>query len=355
MASNQEVATVYAVESVAMDESALKPAKRGGATLTQVGEGGLVYLIGGANREGASFGDVHCFDFETRAWKLVSPSSGSLSPRSGHSAVAVGAKIYVFGGLDVAAGASYNDVNVFDTRTSSWCEAAVEGEAPRPRNAHAAIVLPEEDDSLETRRMLVHGGSSPKFGASDELFLLHVPVHDVDTALRWEKLSPDGEVPEARELHSALLQSESAICFAGGRNFDGKICTDMATLDIKSWTWQLVPICEWNRCSLAAGVIDGELVSFGGWDGGRICGDCCRYSDEEESWIQVTLAECKTGKQAEPAVSEVPERFGHCSTTVTIQPLNQPNANATRQGLLIFGGMNAQSDLDDLVLIMTSC
>ncbi|KAE9287011.1 hypothetical protein PF008_g26531 [Phytophthora fragariae] len=330
MASNQELGTVYAVESVAMDESALKPAKRWGATLTQVGESGLIYLIGGANREGASFGDVHCFDFETRAWKFVIPSSGSLSPRSGHSAVAIGSKIYVFGGLDVAAGATFNDVNVFDTRTSSWYEAAVEGEAPRPRNAHTAIVLPEEADSLETRRMLVHGGSSPE-------------------------LSPDGDAPEARELHSALLQSESTICFAGGRNFDGKVCTDMATLDIKSWTWQLMPICEWNRCSLAAGVIDGELVSFGGWDGGRICGDCCRYSDEEESWIQATLAECKAGKQTEPALTEVSERFGHCGTTVTVQPSNQPNAKATRQGLLIFGGMNAQSDLADLVLIIASC
>ncbi|KAE9072154.1 hypothetical protein PF010_g25598 [Phytophthora fragariae] len=331
MASNQELGTVYAVESVAMDESALKPAKRWGATLTQVGESGLIYLIGGANREGASFGDVHCFDFETRAWKFVIPSSGSLSPRSGHSAVAIGSKIYVFGGLDVAAGATFNDVNVFDTRTSSW------------RPIH---LKPDACWSTEARR--------PK-SVLDELFLLHVPVHDVDTALRWEKLSPDGDAPEARELHSALLQSESTICFAGGRNFDGKVCTDMATLDIKSWTWQLMPICEWNRCSLAAGVIDGELVSFGGWDGGRICGDCCRYSDEEESWIQATLAECKAGKQTEPALTEVSERFGHCGTTVTVQPSNQPNAKATRQGLLIFGGMNAQSDLADLVLIIASC
>ncbi|KAE9280144.1 hypothetical protein PF008_g28206 [Phytophthora fragariae] len=206
MAPNQEVATVYAVESVAMDDSALKPAKRGGATLTQVGESGLIYLIGGANREGASFGDVHCFDFETRAWKFVIPSSGSLSPRSGHSAVAIGSKIYVFGGFDVAAGATFNDVNVFDTRTLSWYEGAVEGEEPRPRNAHAAIILPEDDDSRETRRMLVHGGSSLEVGASDELFLLHVPVHDVDTALRWEKLSPDGEVPEQRSEKNSAIQ-----------------------------------------------------------------------------------------------------------------------------------------------------
>lgn len=203
--------------------------------------------------------------------------------------------------------------------------------------------------------MLVHGGSSPEFGASDELFLLHIPVHNGEKALRWEKLSSGGEAPEARELHCALLQSDSTICFAGGRNFDGKVCTDMAILDVESWTWQLVPMCEWNRCSLAAGVIDGELISFGGWDGGRICGDCCRYSDEEESWIQVTLGECNDGEQAtEPAVSEVPERFGHCGATVTMQEPPQAIAKTQSQGLLIFGGMNAQSDLNDLVLVTSS-
>ncbi|GMF29508.1 unnamed protein product [Phytophthora fragariaefolia] len=276
------------------------------------------------------------------------PPPQRLPPRSGHSAVAVGAEIYVFGGLDVAAGAIYNDVFVFDTRTASWKEAAVQGETPLPRNAHAAIVLAEENESAVARRMLVFGGSSPEYGACGDVYILHIPAHEREDEkkLRWEKLAPSGEIPEARELHCALLRSENTICFTGGRNFDGKVCTDMALLDYESWTWQLVPISGWNCCALAAGVVDGVLISFGGWDGGQICGRCSRYSDEKESWVEVALVH---GQQAdEPVVSSIPERFGHCGATVTFSKTTE---KTRQQGLLIFGGMNAVSDLDDLVLI----
>ncbi|KAG3236887.1 hypothetical protein PI124_g18112 [Phytophthora idaei] len=347
MATRQEEAVelprVYLIEKISVDggKSTLKPAARGGATLTQIEETGVVYLIGGANREGTSFGDIHRFDLDTRRWTLIKPSSGSFPPRSGHSAVAIGAKIYVFGGLDAASSGIYNDVHIFDTQTSSWTKAAIKGETPLPRNAHAAIALPQTDDSMGSRKMLVYGGSSPEYGAFNDLYLLHIPAGD-NQPLRWEKCTPEGEIPEARELHCALLQSETTVCFAGGRNFDGKVCTDMALLDFSNWTWQLMPICEWNRCSLAAGAVDGELIAFGGWDGGRICGDCCRYSDDEESWIPVITADSKEEKQpAEPSPSEIPERFGHCGTTVEIQTPSKPAEKSRRQGFLIFGALFA--------------
>ncbi|OWZ09123.1 RNA polymerase Ispecific transcription initiation factor rrn3 [Phytophthora megakarya] len=308
----------YLVEKVLLDGESLKPATRGGATLTQVEGTDAVYLIGGANREGTSFGDVHRFDLHERKWTSVQPSRGTLPPRSGHSAVAIGEKIYVFGGLNAAESKIYNDTYVFDTRTSSWTKTTPEDEAPLP---------------------LVYGGSSPEFGAFSDIYILHVPVYNETNKrqpLRWEKLCTGGEIPEARELHCAVLQSNNTICFAGGRNADGKVCTDMALLNFITWEWQLVPICEWNRCSLVAGVVEDELVSFGGWDGGRICGDCCRYSDDEESWLVVTKP-------------DVPARFGHCGTVISTQV-----QKSEREGLLIFGGMNEENDLNDLVLITPS-
>ncbi|KAL4158614.1 hypothetical protein PRNP1_004390 [Phytophthora ramorum] len=356
MNQDEEGRRVYFVATVKV-EGGIKPAARGGATLTQM-DSGAVYLVGGANREGTSFGDVYQFDLEAHLWTFVQPSSGSLPPRSGHSAVAIGTHIYVFGGLDAAAGEIYNCVHIFNTRTSSWSEAIVEGDTPLARNAHAAVVLPENDKSTESRRMLVYGGSSPEFGAFSDLFLLHIPVDSAGgetKTLRWEKLSPSGEIPESRELHCALVQSDNTICFAGGRNFDGKVCTDMALLNVSTWTWQLVPICEWNRCSLAAGVVGGDLISFGGWDGGRICGDCCRYSDDEESWLPVPIVKYTDEKEpADPSLSEIPERFGHCGSTVTMQLSSSGGGKTEREGLLIFGGMNAECDLDDLVLITST-
>ncbi|KAG7398666.1 hypothetical protein PHYBOEH_010715 [Phytophthora boehmeriae] len=319
----------------------------------EVGQSGPIYLIGGANREGTSFGDVHRFDFDARIWTPVKVSSGNLHPRSGHSAVAIGAEIYVFGGIDAKEGEIYNDLHIFDTRTSSWREPTVKGDIPLPRNAHAAVALPETTNSADERQILVYGGSSPEYGAFADLFLLHIDTRDTTRSLRWEKINADGEVPEGRELHCALQQSDNVVCFAGGRNRDGKVCTDMALLDVHRWSWQLVPMCGWNRCSLAAGVVDGDLISFGGFDGGQICGDCCRYSDREESWLSVDVTESKGDQQAaepaETASSGIAARFGHCATTVTMAC--ELKEKRTWQGLLIFGGMNAERDLDDLVLI----
>lgn len=54
----------------------------------------------------------------TRTWTLVTPASDSdaFPARSGHSAVALGHVIVVFGGLDLRAGEVFNDVYFFDTR-----------------------------------------------------------------------------------------------------------------------------------------------------------------------------------------------------------------------------------------------
>ncbi|KAF1778379.1 Kelch-type beta propeller [Phytophthora cactorum] len=316
---------VYLIEKISVDggKSTLKPAARGGATLTQIEETGVVYLIGGANREGTSFGDIHRFDLDTSRWTLIKPSSGSFPPRSGHSAVAIGAKIYVFGGLDAASSGIYNDVHIFDTQTSSWTKAAIKGETPLPEMHTPPLLYLRRTTRWDLEKCW--SMADPR------------PTGD-NQPLRWEKCTPEGEIPEARELHCALLQSETTVCFAGGRNFDGKVCTDMALLDFSNWTWQLMPICEWNRCSLAAGAVDGELIAFGGWDGGRICGDCCRYSDDEESWIPVITADSKEEKQpAEPSPSEIPERFGHCGTTVEIQTPSKPAEKSRRQGFLSLG------------------
>lgn len=102
-----------------------------------------MYLIGGASREAVCFGDVQRFDFgapelsgmflylsfshllvrtittpERREWSRVKPAAGGdeFPARSGHSAVALGRCVFVFGGLSLVAGEVFNDVFVFDTR-----------------------------------------------------------------------------------------------------------------------------------------------------------------------------------------------------------------------------------------------
>lgn len=53
---------------------------------------------------------------DTREWTLVKAEDSKFPARSGHSAVAIGQRIFVFGGLNSMACEVYNDVRVFDTR-----------------------------------------------------------------------------------------------------------------------------------------------------------------------------------------------------------------------------------------------
>ncbi|KAJ0393221.1 hypothetical protein P43SY_000931 [Pythium insidiosum] len=377
-----------------LSPASLKPAPRGGATLTQAPNGD-VFLIGGANRDALSFGDVYCLDLASKSWSYVRPAGGSLSPRSGHSAVAFGHQLVVFGGLDASRGAVLNDVQVFDTETKRWWTPRVDADAdsrdrPTPRNAHAAIRLARD-------RMLVFGGSSPFVGAMDDLFVLHIPVEDdahdapspgASTPWRWERIETT-ERPAARELHAAcwLPGAPRRICFVGGRGRDGALCDDVAVLDVARWTWTLqrppnapqcwqrcahrppnAPQC-WQRCAHVAAIVDRQLVSVGGWDGAEISAD---------AWVLSAALDSDVGTWEPRALEDATkrdrvERFGHCGCVVRLpaqdhepeeqqqqheETVEAPDKETRRRGqqqqqhaLLVFGGMNADRDLQDLVVI----
>ena len=194
--------------------------------------------------------------------------------------------------------------------THTWSTLTATGHVPTARNAHAALLLPRDDASdASSYRMLLFGGSSPETGPFADVFVLHITVADDQDGgaheassleARWELMACTGEAPEARELHAACflvaddpntpsMSSSKVVCFCGGRNVHGTVCTDMALLDLTTWAWQLVPICEWNRCAHVAATIgaSSSIVSFGGWDGAMgILDDCWVYSHAAETWFK---------------------------------------------------------------------
>lgn len=235
--------------------------------------------------------------------------------------------------------------------TQVWTRIGAEGESPKARNAHVALLLPSRDQE-SGESMLIFGGSSPYNGAFDDVFLLHLGKSDAPEGhkYRWEKLSCSGEQPEARELHCGVVISDSSICFLGGRNKYGSMCTDMAYLDIASWRWQVIPMCGWARCSHTAGLVGGVLTSFGGFDGSAVCGDSWQFCDQIDEW---RLAQTSTSSKTDTAACE---RFGHCGATIVPLAGNTDSNNAAAthnqdKALLVFGGMNAEADLNDIVLI----
>lgn len=86
--------------------------------------GRYIYIFGGrqgVKMDEAPLNDMYCFDTVERAWSAVSVAAGTApSARSFHRMVAVGTKLYVFGGC--AAKGRLNDLHCFETKTKTWMQ-----------------------------------------------------------------------------------------------------------------------------------------------------------------------------------------------------------------------------------------
>ncbi|KAF0689615.1 Aste57867_18946 [Aphanomyces stellatus] len=338
-------ARAYTLSEFKASHGHIIPPKRGGAALTSITTQGKtrIYLIGGANRDADAFNDVHIFNLEEKKWTRVSPrNSSAFTPRSGHSAVAHGSFIYVFGGVNMQLGEVYNDLHVLDTVTMEWTQPNARGAAPSPRNSHAAVAT--------TRGMLVLGGSSPHVGTMNDAFLL--PWSGSDDELEWQSIACPHDLPK-RELHAACA-SRGLVYVCGGRLETGQLCGELSIVDTDTWTWTRSQLPMWHRCAHASGILGSQWVHYGGWDGGHgFLGDCWELtlaSPTSMEHVPVTplddsfpgMDTPRVELKLEPSVT-IAGRFAHCGCVVT--------DSHGRPGLVFFGGMTVQDDLNDLWLL----
>ena len=173
------------------------PSARGGSTLTAVGS--KLYLIGGASPDGVCSEGVVTFDLETKRWSSSKKAGGEApSGMTGHSAVAFGDAVYVFGGIKTTSHdfESFDDVFILDTKAFAWTKAKTEGPKPSPRNSHTATLVKldtavagtsfEAGDTL----MVVVGGSCPMSGPKGDVYALKLNGGGggAGGVLRWERL-----------------------------------------------------------------------------------------------------------------------------------------------------------------------
>ena len=105
------------------------PTARSGSAVALLGNS--LYVIGGRTKpgpcSGATLNVVERYDIDTDAWSTEEPLP---SPRSDFAALAVGNKIYVFGGC-APNGAALADVDVFDRSTGVWDTSPADLSVPR--------------------------------------------------------------------------------------------------------------------------------------------------------------------------------------------------------------------------------
>jgi len=182
--------------------------------------------------------------------------------RYGHTVVAYGEDIYLFGGRNDRT--PCNRLYKFDTNTFKWSRPKVTGYIPGERDGHSACVI--------GKYMFVFGGYEDAFERfPQDLFRL-----DLET-MNWTLLACNGDPPIHRDFHSATPVGINMYIF-GGRSttmthprqdfYSNKVCY----LDTSTNTWHLPHIptpAPSGRRSHSALSIDNRILIFGGYNGRR--------------------------------------------------------------------------------------
>lgn len=138
----------------------------------------LYFFGGGGLGSAAADNDQSVYVLETAGqvhWKHYKPQPAPPA-RHGHSLTAIGANIYLYGGM--AGTTLFEDLWVLDTTTLGWQEVATTGVKPGARSGHAAAAV--------DARLYIHGGlvmQDNAASAADDFYVL-----DTNTG-RWRPVA----------------------------------------------------------------------------------------------------------------------------------------------------------------------
>lgn len=248
--------------------------------------------------------DLWAYDIDLRVWQnLKSKSRDIPAPRWLHTAVAVGEKMVVFGGVsysDIILG----DVWMFDVKKLQWLQSNPKGDAILPREGHSAVVV-------QKTKMYVFGGIS--YG--------HIPFNDVweynTAANSWKLVKTKGEGPPPRWMHTASVHKddkgkERMFVFGGvTRNYIP--LSDLWILDIAKNTWQH-PVAKtlppYPRMLHTAMVVNSLFLVFGGMANNIPLEDTWVYSLADQTWEEEYNTNAYPfAREGASIVAVVPEKF----------------------------------------------
>ncbi|CAK9150910.1 unnamed protein product [Ilex paraguariensis] len=183
------------------------PSPRESHTATLVGNEILVIFGGSGEGEANYLNDLHFLDLNTMRWTSPEVKGDIPAPRDSHSAVAMGNKLFVYGG---DCGDRYQgDVDMFDMDTLTWSRLAVHGPSPGVRAGHAAVSFGSQASLIVVSyQVYVIGGVGDKRYYND--------VWDLDiSTCSWKHLEIHGQPPQGRFSHTAIVIGSDIVIYGG--------------------------------------------------------------------------------------------------------------------------------------------
>ena len=180
------------------------------------------YVFGGVNQSEEALNTIYIYSIDDNYWTKKEFNEKTIPPRTGHSMTLVGDKLVVFGGF--SKGAFSNTVYTYDIIENSWRnneqhendnEILEEGggspvqqvgeiaSIPEPRINHSQVTV--------NTSIVIYGGVDKDGNCFDDIWM-----YDLISNF-WKKIQVNGEIPKARQGHTALVVDDDQILFFGGK------------------------------------------------------------------------------------------------------------------------------------------
>ncbi|XP_077535868.1 kelch domain-containing protein 3-like [Haemaphysalis longicornis] len=234
------------------------PFQRYGHSVVACGD--YAYLWGGRNEDGAC-NILYRFDTVSMTWSRPRTTGEVPSAREGHSATVVGSRMYVFGGFEEEdADRTSQDVHVLDLDSLHWRRLATRGAPPHWRGLHSSVAI--------GARVYVWGGRrrSDEGTARDEVYPDRLAYLDTTSAL-WVHPVTRGNPPPRRDGHAAFVYNGEMYLFGGFNSLWLTFFEDLHKYNPESSQWSPVtplrkgPSARRGHCCC---VVGDRLFLFGG-------------------------------------------------------------------------------------------
>lgn len=174
------------------------PSPRESHTATLVGDEKLVIFGGSGEGEANYLNDLYVLDLKTMRWTSPEVRGSIPVPRDSHSAVAIGNRLFLYGG---DSGDRYQGgIDVLDMETLTWSRLDVQGPSPSARAGHASV-------NFGTKIYVIGG-------VGDKQYFNDIWVLDVATC-SWTQLDICGQKPQGRFSHTAIITNLSIAIYGG--------------------------------------------------------------------------------------------------------------------------------------------
>ncbi|CAG2233844.1 unnamed protein product [Mytilus edulis] len=250
------------------------PSPRATASLVAVGK--KLYLFGGLSHMSGWFDVMHEYDIENKTWSEIQTTGTPPAQRDKVGGVAIGTNIYYFGGFGPKSAEA--DLDIYDSEE--------EGEDELPDGSASfgwfndLFVFDtvnkkwsqpmQKNLGVPTARaahgMCAVGTDLVIFGGRDTQCRRNdLHIFSTDT-WKWKECKVQGRQPEPRSFHTTTAIGKRVVVM-GGRGEQNQHFADLHIFDTETMEW-LQPKANGDlpkgRGQHSAGVVDDKLVLFGG-------------------------------------------------------------------------------------------